>query len=223
MMAVGTSRVSAAQRTQIQAMAWATALAQHLTQQAAANAAAAAAAAAANPGQPPGFPLPPPPPLVLLNPWKDDLKVLLLSFGMNADTADEIRKQMFESTNDFILFEYENFYGFWKAMDKFLAMYANRQIWASPREREQIISLHAWVKNRVMLGISAEANEYTPDEAAAPLRAHACTPAHTPISISTCANAPHVTCACTRTYINLELITRFLFVSFCTLGFDWAY
>ena len=74
---------------------------------------------------------------------------------------------MFETTDDFILFEYENFYGFWKAMEKSPAVYANRQILASPREREQIISLHAWVKNRVMLGISAEAHEYTPNKAAA--------------------------------------------------------
>ena len=68
---------------------------------------------------------------------------------------------MFETTDDFILFEYENFYGFWKAMEKYLAVYANRQIWASLREREQIIYLHAWVKNWVMLGISTEAHEYT--------------------------------------------------------------
>ena len=105
--------------------------------------------------------------MVLPNPQKSDLKILFFYFGLNADTANEIQKQMFETTDDFILFEHENFYGFCNAMEKSPAVYANRQIWASPREREQIISLHARVKNRVMLRISVEAHEYTLDEAAA--------------------------------------------------------
>ena len=176
------TRVSQRQRQQTQARTQAAALVQQrqqalqaaATQQAVANllaqqtanaavaanpqqqpVAAANAAVAANQQQPAGLGGLPPP-LVLPNPRKADLKILFVSFGMNADTADEIQKQMFETTDDFILFQYKNFYGFWKAMEKSLAVYANRQIWANPREREQIISLHAWVKNHVMLGISQQ-------------------------------------------------------------------
>ena len=139
-MVVGTRRVSASQRAATQSTAQAAAL---LAQQ---------AANIANPvGNPATAALPPapqlaagnPPPLTLPNPRKDELRILFLSFGMNSDTAEEIQKQMFETTDDFILFEYESFYGFWKAMEKSPAVYANRQIWVSPREREQLISLHS--------------------------------------------------------------------------------
>jgi hypothetical protein len=93
------------------------------------------------------------------------LRQLFKRFGINDETADEIQEQMFETIDDFVDWDADEFRSFFKALEKSPATSTNKKIWVNPKQREKIVLLHASVRNRVMLGTSYHTGHYSESEA----------------------------------------------------------
>jgi hypothetical protein len=119
----------------------------------------AAEAAAAVPDIAAAAPPPPPTP-------KEQLATLFgTNFGIHPNTVAEIQSQMFETIEDFVGFDADDFHSFFKTMEKCSAAKDDtKTIWTSPNQREKITLLHFWVQKRIILGAPYAADLFTDDE-----------------------------------------------------------
>ena len=94
--------------------------------------------------------LPPPPASPTPTPAKSELTTLFLSFGIDAPSVDELQKQQFETTEDFVDYDPDDFKELFKIFTK-------SDFSINQKQRKKIMLLHAWVQNMVKLDMEYEA------------------------------------------------------------------
>ena len=102
-----------------------------------------------------------PPIIPQVNQAKIQLAALFASFGINPASVTELQDQQFETTEDFVDYDSDDFTPLFKIFTKSPNAAIAPTVWINQKGRKKIIVLHAWVQNRIRLNISYRAIEFT--------------------------------------------------------------